>query len=132
MSESASAAPLGAPVVIVFNISSEDSNPINESTQLTFVPLFHSPLTQPSSISYDGESNTVMVVYNHAAPSLNGSYVLCRESLINSSNDIRELLSERLQLCSEQVIISVTGKVNKAHKPPHQYGHLSIAHAGPK
>ena len=104
-------APLGAPITIVFNISSDDSDPINELTPLAFIPLFHSPQTVPTLISYSSELNSVAVAYNHAAPSLSGRYVLCRDSPPNSSNNIGTSLLERPQLCSEQVNITVTGKL---------------------
>ena len=107
--------PVGAPISLVFNVDDQHLASINESTQLTFVALRHTPLTQPTEIVYEAGSNsaTVTVSYLHAAPSLTGTYVLCFEIPAAAAKRKRRgslpLETQIQHLCSDLVVIIVTG-----------------------
>ena len=104
------AIPVGAPLTFTFNISDIT---INESAQLTFTPLFHTPLTHPEQVSYKTELNRITVSYLRATPSLTGEYILCREPPINTSARRKrggELQVENSpQVCGDIVTINITG-----------------------
>ena len=106
--------PIGAPLDVDFRFNGEGISFISQSTELTFYPLFHEPVIEPTSVFYDGELQQILVSYRHVSPSLSGEYVLCQEATPLPDRFTRGVAppDSRPRTCGGRVTLNVIGMQN--------------------
>lgn len=100
--------PLGAPILMQFSFA------LPRNGELFFLPLYHTPLQQPTiDQNLETQSQSVSVAYTNASPSLNGEYILCKAGFLRTRKR-RNVAGTQYDFvdCSDRVTFGVVSKLS--------------------